>query len=196
MVTKSKATLFPPCNRWLNFCLRGQFEIKILIVQHIKELISYELKKWTLACVYLKRSNLSADNSKTILELDGSIPEPAIRSGDTGQRIPCFDSCQLISTFMCNMSAISGCSWAPKLTRKCKIKHWFSWGVNGQSFGVRSRHTKFSRMGMVLRTRAFRFAIMQFFWQPSGGQKLFRVKLTVTIFLALVQPQFNYCSAA
>ena len=154
------------------------------------------IKKMNFSLRSFERSNLSADNSKTILELDGSIPEPAIRSGDTGQRIPCFDSCQLISTFMCNMSAISGCSWAPKLTRKCKIKHWFSWGVNGRSFGVRSRHTKFSRMGMVLRTRAFRFAIMQFFWQPSGGQKLFRVKLTVTIFLALVQPQFNYCSAA
>ena len=50
----------------------------------------------------MKTSNLSADNFKKILDLDGSTPEPAIRSGDTGQRIPCFDSCQLIATLMCN----------------------------------------------------------------------------------------------
>ena len=28
-------------------------------------------------------------------DLNESAPEPAIRSCDTGQRIPCFDSCQL-----------------------------------------------------------------------------------------------------
>ena len=50
---------------------------------------------------------MSADNFKNILDLNGSTPEPTIRSGDTGQRIPCFDSCQLITTLMCNMSAIS-----------------------------------------------------------------------------------------
>ena len=50
----------------------------------------------------MKKSKLSADNFKKILELDGSTPEPAIRSGNTGQRIPCFDSCQLNTTLMCN----------------------------------------------------------------------------------------------
>ena len=50
----------------------------------------------------MKTNKLSADNFKKILDLDGSTPEPAIRSGDTGQRIPCFDSCQLITTLMCN----------------------------------------------------------------------------------------------
>ena len=29
-----EATVFPACSSWLNFCLRGQFEIKILIVQY------------------------------------------------------------------------------------------------------------------------------------------------------------------
>ena len=47
-------------------------------------------------------SKLSADNFKKILDLDGLTPEPAIRSDDTGQRIPCFDSCQLMTTLMCN----------------------------------------------------------------------------------------------
>ena len=50
----------------------------------------------------MKKNKLSADNFKKILELDGSTPEPAIRLGNTGQRIPCFDSCQLNTTSMCN----------------------------------------------------------------------------------------------
>ena len=41
------------------------------------------------------------------LDLDGSALEPAIRSGDTGRWIPCLDSCQLITTLMYNMCAIS-----------------------------------------------------------------------------------------
>ena len=45
----------------------------------------------------MKTSKLSADNF-----LDGSTPEPAIRSGDTGQRMPCFNSCQLMTILMCN----------------------------------------------------------------------------------------------
>ena len=47
-----------------------------------------------------KRVNCQRITSK-ILDLDGSTPEPAIRSGDTGQRIPCFDSCQLMTTMTC-----------------------------------------------------------------------------------------------
>ena len=50
----------------------------------------------------MKTSNLSEDNFKKVLDLDESTAEPAIRSSDTGQRIPCFDSCQLITTLMCN----------------------------------------------------------------------------------------------
>ena len=49
--------------------------------------------------------NLSADNFKTVkkvLDLNGSTLEPAIWSDDTGQPISRFDSCQLITTFICN----------------------------------------------------------------------------------------------
>ena len=89
-------------------------------------------------------SKLSADNFKKMLDLDGSTPEPAIRSGDTGQRIPCFDSCQLTTTLMC----ISAFSWAPKVARKCEGKHWYAWGADGRSVG----HviTKFSGMGRFI----------------------------------------------
>ena len=48
------------------------------------------------------------DNFKKILNLDGWTPEPAIRSGDTGQRIPCYHSCQMITTLMCDMRVSMG----------------------------------------------------------------------------------------
>ena len=84
----------------------------------------------------MKTSNLSADNFnfKKILNLDVSTPEPAIQSGDTGRWIPCFDSCQLITTLMCNICAISVflCSQI-KLARKCEIEHWYSCGADRHS---------------------------------------------------------------
>ena len=99
----------------------------------------------------MKTSNSSADNYKKILDLDGSTPEPAIRSGDIGHRIPCFDSCQLIITLMCNQ-------WAPKEARMCESKHWYAGGADGRSLwraGGQSVYdhviTKFSRMGRLLR---------------------------------------------
>ena len=52
---------------------------------------------------HLKTSNLSADNLKKKLDLDGSIPEPAMRAANTGQQIPCFNSRQLLKTWMCNI---------------------------------------------------------------------------------------------
>ena len=59
--------------------------------------------------------------------------EPAVRSGDTGQRMSCFYSCQLI-----NIDVQLVFYWAPKLARKCESKHWFPCGADGRS-GVRSR---------------------------------------------------------
>ena len=108
-------------------------------------------KNWTWACDHFKTGNLSVDNFKKILELDGSTPEPAILSGDAGQRIPCFDSCQLITTLMCNMCAIINAQYqfscAPKLARKCEIEHWCPCGADGRAvYG--------DRMG--LRPRALR----------------------------------------
>ena len=33
--TARETSVFPACSSWLNFRVRGQFEIKILIVRHI-----------------------------------------------------------------------------------------------------------------------------------------------------------------
>ena len=95
----------------------------------------------------MKTRNLSADNFKKILVLDESTPEPAILSSDTGQRIPCFESCQLITTCVQHQ-----CSCAPKLARKCEIEHWFPCGADGRAGCGRCTvygHviTKFSGMG-------------------------------------------------
>ena len=87
-------------------------------------------KNWTWACYHLKSSNLSADNVKQTLELSGWIPEPAIQSGDTDQQIHCFDSCQLIKTWMYNIRL-----QAPNLARKCEIKHWYACGADGRRVG-------------------------------------------------------------
>ena len=54
--------------------------------------------------------------------VDESTPEPAIRSGDTDQRMPCFDSCQLITTLMCNQFSPG----LPKKLENVKVNIGFS----------------------------------------------------------------------
>ena len=79
LVRKVKSN-FPVCKSWLNSRVRGQFEVKSLIVQLINT-TSYFL------CV--KKIELDpAVIWKVELELSGPIPEPGIRSGDDGQRMP------------------------------------------------------------------------------------------------------------
>ena len=99
------------------------------------------LGKINLSTRTFKTGNLSADNFKKILVLDGSTLEPAVRSGDTGQWVPCFDSCQL-NTLMCNQFSLG-----PPNQLKCESKHWCSCGADGRSYG----HviTKFSWMGRL-----------------------------------------------
>ena len=77
-------------------------------------------EKYQLVSGYLQKT----------LELGGSIPEPARRSGDTGQQKHYFDSCQLIKTWMYNIRL-----QAPKLARKCEIKHWDACGADRRKVG-------------------------------------------------------------
>jgi len=49
-----------------------------------------------------------------------------MRSCDTGQRIPSFDSCQLTTIWMCNIRL-----QFPLLARKCEISHWLPCGAEG-----------------------------------------------------------------
>ena len=41
-----------------------------------------------------------------------------------------FDSCQLIKTWMYNIRL-----QAPKLARKCEMKHWYACGADGRKIG-------------------------------------------------------------
>ena len=56
----------------------------------------------------------------------GSTPAPTIRSCDTGQWIPYFDSCQLTTTWMSNIRLQT-----PTLARKCEISPWLPSGADG-----------------------------------------------------------------
>ena len=64
------------------------------------------LKKINLILRSIENLKLVSGQLQKILDLDGSTPEPAVLSSDTGQRIPCFDSFQLIITLMSNMYAL------------------------------------------------------------------------------------------
>ena len=94
---ESKLTASATCKNWLNFRVRGRIEIKILLVQLISTTYFLCILKIELeAAIIWKLVTCQRITSKNN-ELDGSIPEPKIRSCGTGQRIPCFDSCQLIA---------------------------------------------------------------------------------------------------
>ena len=127
---KSKAIAFPAwkCKSRLNFHVQGQFKIKILKVQ---------LMNTTYFTCILKKLNLSLRSFEKWQLVSGylqkntqSIPEPVKRSGDTGQQKHYFDSCQSIKTWMYKIRL-----QAPKLARKCEIKHWYACGEDGRKVG-------------------------------------------------------------
>ena len=78
------------------------------------------VENWKLVSGKLKK--------KTRHNLYGPTPDPAIWSGDTGQRILCFDSCQLTTTGMCNIRL-----QAPKLAGKCSISYCFPCSADGRA---------------------------------------------------------------
>ena len=143
----SKAIVFPPFNSWLNFRFLGQFGIKILIVRQINTTFFIWILKNQLEPAIIWKLVACKRITSKILELDESIPQPAIRYGDIGQRIPVLTAVnwsQHLCAILSAMCAISGCSWASKLARKCEIKHWFPCGADGRSaVGVRSRDYQF-----------------------------------------------------
>ena len=77
-------------------------EVKRTFSLHVERRKANTSAKTTEQHVHEETGNLSVDNFEKVLDRDGSALEPALRSGDTGQRISCFDSCQLITTLMCN----------------------------------------------------------------------------------------------
>ena len=108
--------------------------------------MTFEAKNLSLRS-FVKKQLVSGYLKKNTRTGGRSIPELAIRSGDTGQQKHYFDSCQLIKTLMYNIRL-----QAPKLARKCKIKHWYACGVKGRKIGwsVYSHViAEFSRMDLI-----------------------------------------------
>ena len=87
MVRKVK-NIFPVCKSWLNSRVRGQFEIKNLIVRLINT-TSYFLciKKIELESAIIWKVVTFLEITSKKLELSEPIPEPSIRSDDDGQRM-------------------------------------------------------------------------------------------------------------
>ena len=128
----------------LNFRVRGQFEIKMFIALGLSDInTTYFIWIKKEPAIIWKLVTCQRVTSEKIHDLDGSTPEPAIGTGDTGQQIPCFDSCQLLTTLMCNQ-------WAPKVVRKCESKHWHACGADGRSVGVRSRDYQIFSDGYII----------------------------------------------
>ena len=103
-------------------------------------------KKINFSLRSFETGNLSADNFKKILDHDGSTLESAVWSADTGQRMPYFDSCQLITTLMCNSEFSLGLL---NQLESVKVNIGSLWC--GRTVGGRSVYghviTKFSGMG-------------------------------------------------
>ena len=64
--------------------------------------------------------------SKKMVDLDGLTPEPAIRTGDTGQQIPFFVNW---SQHWCAIWVQYQFSCVPKLARKREIENWIPCGA-------------------------------------------------------------------
>ena len=79
----------------------------------------------------LKSSNLSVDNFKKKKHSNslGRNLSPRYGQAILVSRST-FDSCQLIKTWMYNIRL-----QAPKLARKCEIKHWYACGADGRKVG-------------------------------------------------------------
>ena len=129
----------------------------------------------TWACAHLKTSTLSGDNFKKLLDHDGHL------SLQYGQVI-LVSGYPVLTTVNWSQHgcAISGCTWALKVVRKCEIKHWFPCGADGRSFGwsVYSHMiAKFSGMdrffyawcyaARALRARELRYYTSRFFQLSS-----------------------------
>ena len=133
MVRNFKSNCLPACYSWLNFCVQGQFEIKILPVQLINTTYFLCIKtNWTWACDHFKTSNLSADmTSRKYLTLMGRYLSLWL-----GQVI-LFSIYPVLTAASWSQYGwtISDCTWAPKLARKCEIKHWLPCGADGRLIG-------------------------------------------------------------
>ena len=85
------------CRKKSQQCVRVQVSPKFAFA--CSPTISPRIRTWARDPIENLLSGLRSTSKKARLE-------PAIWSRDTGQRIPCFDSCQLIITWMSNVNNV------------------------------------------------------------------------------------------
>ena len=141
---KSKATVFPACNSWLNFRVRGQFEIKILIVRHINTTYFIWIKKNKLepAIIWKLVTCQRITSKNTWPRWVDTWARDTVKwywSADT-----LFWQLSIDHSIDVHLVFLS----APKLARKCESRHWFPCGADGRS-AYGHVITKFSRMGRL-----------------------------------------------
>ena len=122
---KSKATVFPSCNSWLNFRVRGQFEIKILIVRHINTTyFIWILKKIKLEpAIIWKPVPCQRITSKKYLTSMGRHLSPRYGQVILVSGYPVLTAVNW-SKHWCPICVHYQFSCAPKLARKYEIEHW------------------------------------------------------------------------
>ena len=122
---KSEAIAFPACKckSRLNFRVRDQFEINILKERLMKQhLFHMHFKKIELEpAIIWKVATCQRISSKYYSNSEGRYMSPRYGQTILVSRNSCFDSCQLIKTWMYNIMM-----QAPKLARKCEIKHSYA----------------------------------------------------------------------
>ena len=133
---KSKATVFPACNSWLNFRVRGLMETKILIVRHINTTrsrlsapdttyISYEFNKKNKLepAITWKLVTCQRITSKEYLTSMGRYLSPRYGLVILVSGYPVLTAVNW-SKHWCPICVHYQFSCAPKLARKYEIEHW------------------------------------------------------------------------
>ena len=132
---KSKATVFPACNSWLNFRVRGQFEIKILIVRHINTTYFIWIKKIKLEpAIIWKLVTCQRITSKRYLTSMGRHLSPRYGQVILVSEYPVLTAVNWSQSF-CAIFVQYQFFFSPKLARKCGIEHWFPCGSEGRAGG-------------------------------------------------------------
>ena len=121
--SQRQLTVFPACNSWLNFRIRGQFEIKILIVRHINTTYFIWIKKnklepaiiWKLVtCQRITSKRYSTSMGRHLSPRYGQVilvsGYPVLTAVNWSQHW-----CAICVQY----------SYAPKRARRCEIEHRF-----------------------------------------------------------------------
>ena len=126
-----KVTVLSAYNSWLNFRVRGQFAIKIIMMRHIMKqnlfhIVSYEFfKKNWITSKNDTRSLWTRDTVRWYCPLD----TPVLTAVNWSQHW-CAIWVHIEFAGLPNYILIA---------RKCEIKHWYACGADGRAGGVRSR---------------------------------------------------------